>query len=133
MDEGALLLERLEGCYFYLFAEPTWAEEFCAIDVRQLRAAALSVNVPPSGVSSTPNVPAVGGEVEVEATYTCMIVNESGEACGRALPDRRALRNHLVSHHGFRALANVVTATNQCCVCLSTFAHLESARRHLAK
>eukprot|EP00959_Pyramimonas_sp_CCMP1952_P371358 7776505-Pyramimonas_sp.AAC.1 len=79
-----------------ILAEPTWAEEFCAIDVRQLRAAALCVNVPPSGVSSAPNVPAVGGEVEVEAMYTCMIVNESGEVCGRALPDRRALPNHLV-------------------------------------
>eukprot|EP00959_Pyramimonas_sp_CCMP1952_P004053 85207-Pyramimonas_sp.AAC.1 len=53
IDEGASLLEQLDGRYFLLFADPDWAEVFYSIDVRQLRAAALSVNIPPPGTSIT--------------------------------------------------------------------------------
>eukprot|EP00959_Pyramimonas_sp_CCMP1952_P329471 6897633-Pyramimonas_sp.AAC.1 len=60
--------------------------------------------------------------IEIGQQFQCMMCDGGNVVCGAILPDRRAVHAHIIARRGYQSLSSVLGVSNQCCVCLATFA-----------
>ena len=132
LDDAAGLVEELGGRYLRLFRGGEEAERFVALDVTQLRLREVRACVPPPhqlGGHRAAGTQENGGEGPREELREGLLCGFEG--CTAGFGDRRRLQVHYRTAHGYRCLCRVVTVTNQCPVCMTTFCSREVAGRHL--
>ena len=127
MESAENLVEALEKCPLRLFSRSELGEEFCSLDVGELRNRCFRASVPPPGFR--PVVGDVGeAAVQCDGAYICGV-----EECGAVFRDRQGVLDHIMSAHGWRCLANLLTHSNACVICSETFSSQYAAARHLAR
>ena len=121
--EAGATLYSLQTPFEFLFQEPT---DFCSIDVGELRARFLLRDTEARAAVNS----AAGGE------HRCLEVWDDGSVCNSLWPSEKQLYAHIASaiggSHGRANIAKVVTNTNYCVLCESTFRDTDTARQHIA-
>jgi hypothetical protein len=139
-DTAAAMQEFGDKYVILIFTDPKVADRFCKVDSHVLVSQYLAVQIPPPGhahavaVESVLNAvesdsEAAGVNTDDEAKYTCDMCAEIG--IDRAFQTKKQLLLHCRHNHGQRALAHLVTKTNQCPVCMSCFQDRHNAFVHV--
>ena len=123
IEDALPLLEDLDGRLAPLFCDELLGEDFRAIDVTQLRRAFLTKRA------------FANQRGEQEAVHRCTLTTASGATCGLLFSSANALKAHMRNaaggEHGTRALSYALVLSNQCPLCMSTFADRKTAQNHL--
>ena len=134
--EGAYeFFEQWNGTIKQLFDEKEISNLFVSIDAREVRAASLANTWAPPATSDE-SAPADDLADEVDE-WTCDLGEAEDTPCGQKFGSRKALLAHQrqsgAPGHGWELLAYKATLTNQCPICLTTFASRQVAFQHLAR
>ena len=92
-----------------LFGDRNLSERFAAIDVTQLRARELSVQVPPSWEFLELDDPLCGGELGGDPVQCAF--------CDLEFPGEQSALAHMRRAHGLLKCSYTVTLANQCLCC----------------
>ena len=140
-SDGQEFAEELDGRIGLLLCpgDDYFREKFRALDVRQLKLAVVSSAVPPPGFLEQ-EVEDLGEEyIDEELPFHCgwEIEEENdpncGMTCDRMFGTLKALFAHRRFEHSYRNVLYPPTVTNQCFVCMSTFASQQVAQKHVSK
>ena len=134
LDSAYWLLEVADGNLLAFFTE--LAPDFQQVDVSELRARELCVQIPPPGTLPQVAASVDDGDIEVPL-HVCQIRLEDGSQCGKQfgslcallLHQRRSKSGNHSTVSDFYKAAHV----NQCPWCLMVHASIISTRRHIRR
>ena len=111
LDRAHWLVGAVAGQPLRLIHDRDLAAEFAAIDVSELRAVALSVNVAPPGFVAPRIEPLIAscGEKPWVCDFDC-----DGYRCEARFEKYRQLATHRQIAHGMRNILDLITITNVC-------------------
>ena len=138
LDSGQDLLLEVEAGgkinIIQLFREA--ADLFLGIDVAELRAQYFSVAVGPPGFGALTGGCQSQTSEKAEGTgFRCVETCADGSICSLAFVSFRQLMAHIsqsrAGTHGRKSLEHVLTLTNECPICRSTFKNRHGANTHV--
>ena len=123
LDDGKALLDSIGDEYLRVFTDALVTDDFCDLDVTQLRACELSVAIAPPGLAP---LPLAEPDPEDAGLFACAM-------CNCSFYSRQSLLLHIRRKHRIFKCAYQCTVTNACCICGDVFSTRIAASRHLAR
>ena len=120
------MVMALGGRILPIFREDGWKQDCLAIYLREMRAQLWQSKVPPPGSVARKD----WERMEVAETQP-EDEKKKCPMCARFFKDCQSLMQHLRKEHGMGNLLRILTPTNQCMWCASTFANRMSAQQHV--
>ncbi|CAE7493209.1 unnamed protein product [Symbiodinium natans] len=136
LDSAHWIVELAGNDIMAFFTE--LATDFAHVDVTELRAQELSVQIPPPGFSPAPRQHHAEEPLEMDdLPHVCSIALESGIPCGQRFASLRDLRLHQyksgLSNHNIVSDYCKAAHVNQCPWCLMVHASIVSTRKHIKR
>ena len=107
LDDGKALLDSIGDEYLRAFTDSLVTDDFCDLDVAQLRACELSVAIAPPCLAP---LPLVDAEPEDSGLFACAM-------CNCSFFSRQFLLLHIRRKRRIFKCAYQCTVTNACCMC----------------
>ena len=123
IEGGQSLLEEIDGNLLALFTDK--AERFQLLDLDEFRSAFWAKCIAPIGAAEAQQAEVFEAEA-ADKKFSCCI-----EGCSCAFVTEASLKMHLYAAHGFRKYVRMMTVTNQCAICKSTFRNRKEAQAHI--
>ena len=134
LDTSAEFIGDLDGRVQLLFDTSSHFHHFFInLDLRQIKAQALSHQVAPPGQADLPQYDTpISGK-----SFTCNLNDQHDRPCLLTFSTARGLlshqRNTTEGNHGYRQSAYLYTISNICPVCMQTFSNRPTAQAHLQR
>lgn len=137
-DDHAWMVEDVQGDFVRLLRARHLAEAFADADLSVLRARLWGCRQPPPGADVEDRDPPAACSVELDAdgvqtSFVCEEVEATGVQCGRVFSSMAGLHAHRRFGHRLQRQVALLTLSNQCPWCMTTFASRQSAQHHTSR
>ena len=137
IEEAAWISHSVKDNPAHLLHDAVLREAFCAVDVSELRAKSISVQIPPPGFTDGTTQSPAATRTEFADGHVCELLRVDGSICGQRFQTQKALFAHQRfaqdGEHGTEVHAATLVVTNQCPFCSSAFSSIASAKNHFRR